>query len=108
MSSSGVVIDTENHNGDSAFTYWNGFSLRYDTIADGIKNKPFLDSHFLRFHENLEQNADLLATTSDHKLYETRSVEREKLFSPKPGSTVGTTTKILTADTDEKYLHYDF
>jgi len=103
-----VITDVENHNGDSAFTYWNGFSLRMDSIVDGVKNKPFFDNHFVRFHENLEQYADRMETTSDHKLYETRSVEREKLFMPKPGTTVGTTTKVLTADTDEKYIHYDF
>ena len=78
-----------------------------DAIITGRVDKPVHNNVFTRFHQSIEDYPYEMDNMDDYKLYTTDNFERLKPLMPKKGTTVGTTSVIPVADTDEKLIFYD-
>lgn len=101
------LYDEDDHVQDRGFRINNGMHLSMDAITSGTRERPMHNNPFTRFHQSIEDYPMELGNMDDHKLFGTDNFERMKPLMPKKGSTVGTTTILPTADTDEKLIYYD-
>ena len=92
---------------DRGFQINNGLHLSMRAITEGDRMNIGLNNSFTRFHQSIVDYPMELDNMDDIKLYDTDNPERLKPLMPKKGSTVGTTTIIPTADTDEKLIWFD-
>ena len=73
----------------------------------GEKNNVMYNNPLVRFNQDLATYAHDHGTMDDVKLQKTDNFERLKPRMPKAGTTVGTSTVMKIADTDEKLYFYD-
>lgn len=68
-----------------------GIHMRMDSVIHGLKEVPYLDNPFQRFHESIEEYPDFLDDIDDVSLMQYDNWERLKKFEPKEGTTAGDT-----------------
>lgn len=81
--------------------------MRYDSIISGVKNQPFLDNQFTRFHESIEQYPQNHSEWDNHQLYQYDNFERMKPHTAKAKHVVGSSTVVPMDDNDETLKFYD-
>jgi len=59
----------DNMQQDRNFTIDNGIHLRLDALVTGQTTRPFLNTHFTRFHESAEDYSDFHGDIDDHDLF---------------------------------------
>lgn len=97
----------ENMHQDRNFQINNGLQVRLDRLVTGEISRPFLNTHFTRFHEYVEDYCDFQDDYDDHNLFTTDNFERMKPLTAKKEHVVGTTSVIPMNDNDEQLHFYD-
>ena len=95
------------HNQDDGLKFNNGLHVSFDAIISGQVIKPMFSNPMVRFNQDIATYGHEHDNMDDARLYKTDNFERLKPRMPKKGSTVGTTTLLPIADTDEKLYFYD-
>jgi hypothetical protein len=81
--------------------------MRMDRLVTGQTSRPFLNTHFTRFHEVAEDYNDFHDDYDDHNLFTTDNFERLKPFTADKKNVVGTTPVVPLDDNDELLHFYD-
>ena len=105
--SHGAFEDGAGHNQDNGFTINNGLHFSFRSLIMGEKNNVMYNNPLVRFNQDLATYPHDHSTIDDVRLTKTDNFERLKPRMPKEGTTVGTSTVMKIADTDEKLYFYD-
>lgn len=106
----GTYSKTGLHEGmtqDKNYKVNNGLQFRFESMTSGARFRPYLNTHFTRFNETIEDYCDFQDDMDDIDLYTVDNFERVKIQQGKKENFVGTTPAIPYDDNDENLHFYD-